>query len=75
MSFDLPAPGPVSLKVYDVSGRLVQTLVNGEQLGDGVRHVVWTGLDDKGRRAAPGVYLVRIETEDTLQSKRIVLVR
>jgi hypothetical protein len=54
--YDLPAPGHVSLSLYDLSGRLVATLVDGEQPAG--RHAV--ELDGSG--LAAGVYFIRLET-------------
>jgi agmatine/peptidylarginine deiminase len=75
ISFALPAPGPVNLSVYDIRGRLVQTLVEDKRLKTGDQQVVWAGFDKRGRRAAPGVYLLRIESPTIRETRRIVLVR
>jgi hypothetical protein len=53
------AGGAVRLGVYDLSGRLVRMLVDGEQPAG--RHVaVWDGCDDRGRELASGVYFYRL---------------
>ena len=56
------ARGHVSLRVYDVSGRLVRTLVDGEK-GAGYHTAVWDGRDDAGTEVASGVYFCRMEAE------------
>jgi len=45
----------VSLRVYDISGRNVRTLVQGRQ-GPGHYPVVWNGRDDRDQQLASGVY-------------------
>jgi FlgD Ig-like domain len=61
ISFDLPGPGPVTLRVYDVRGRLVATLA--DRTLDAGRHAFpWGGKDDAGRDVAPGTYFYRLET-------------
>ena len=50
----------VSLKIYDVSGRLVRTLVNGTQQ-PGPYPVVWDGRDDSGRGSGSGNYYARLQ--------------
>ena len=69
ISFNLPVRGEVSLRVFDVRGRLVTTLV--EEVREAGRHsVVWDGTDRSGVRAASGVYFYRLTTpEQTLQQK------
>lgn len=57
INFSLPKPGNVSLKVYDVSGRIVATLVN-EKLGSGVFE-----FEFKGEGLSSGLYFYRISAE------------
>jgi len=58
--FQVPGPTHVSLKVYDVSGRTVGTLVDGTRTA-GLHEVVWDGKDDGGRNLATGVYFYRLQ--------------
>lgn len=51
--------GRVVLRVYDVSGRLVATLVDGFQSA-GPKSIAWEGLDAAGNRVASGVYFYRL---------------
>lgn len=55
VSFFLDRPGPVRLRVWDVSGRLVRTLAERE-MAAGSQRVHWDGLDSDGRPAPSGVY-------------------
>ncbi len=59
ISFEIPTRGNVSLRVYDVGGRLVKDLVDGDTPA-GMHRVTWDGLDNAGRRAVSGVYLYRL---------------
>jgi flagellar hook assembly protein FlgD len=62
ITFDLARSAPVSLVVYDVSGRRVRTLVDGAaELGAGAHTADWNGLDDGGRRVPAGLYFARLE--------------
>ncbi|MBZ0268078.1 DUF11 domain-containing protein, partial [bacterium] len=58
--FDLPRSGPVSLRVFSVTGRLVRTLLDGPHAA-GRAAVLWDGRDSAGRLVAPGVYFTRLE--------------
>jgi hypothetical protein len=75
ITFELPRQGPVRLHVFDVSGRLVRTLVAGATLPAGVRALAWDGTGDGGLNLASGVYLVRLEALGLVQVQRAVLVR
>ena len=59
VTFDLPAGGEVSLRVYDLQGRLVRTLLH-EEMSGGRHRAEWDGRDERGEPAASGVYLVRL---------------
>ncbi len=72
--FTLPAAGSVSLRIYDVQGRLVRTLVDGVR-PSGLNEVRWDGRDWNGRAAASGTYLVRLRSGDEFGVQSVVLVR
>jgi hypothetical protein len=57
-----PAGGRVSVRVYDLAGRVVKTLVDGDA-NPGEHVAVWDGTTDSGGRAASGVYFVRLEAD------------
>jgi hypothetical protein len=57
--FYLPEPRPVSLSVYDATGRRVRGLVDNE-VGSGWHDIAWDGMNDRGARAAGGVYFCRL---------------
>ncbi len=71
--YELAAPGTVALRVYDVRGRLVRTLVDASQSA-GPHAVTWDGRDDGGRPAASGVYFYRLDAGRSVLSKKMVLV-
>jgi len=75
ITFRLAAPGPVRLSVYDVSGRLVRTLVDEGEMTAGNHEAVWNGLDQSGRAAAAGVYFYNLETEGYSRTRRMTMVK
>ena len=75
ISFSLPAERSVRLAVYDVGGRLVQQLVEGDRLGAGRHERRWGGLDQSGRFAAPGVYYYRLEAGEHSATRSLLLLR
>jgi len=64
----------VMLSIYDVTGRKVQTLVNGV-LAPGVHDITWDGKDFLGRRAAAGIYIINLLQGEFATSNRVTLVR
>jgi hypothetical protein len=74
IGFAVPARGRVTVAVYDVTGRLVATLVDGV-VPAGRRSVSWDGTDAEGNKAANGVYFCRMQTESFRASEKLVLLR
>jgi hypothetical protein len=75
IGFDLTRTSPVDLRVFDVTGRLVSTLVSGELREAGRHRVSWDGRDPTGRRLADGVYFYRLQAGDRVATGRMVLLR
>jgi hypothetical protein len=74
LRFTLPKASPVRLVLYDVTGRVVRTLVDGTYQ-PGAHSVVWDGLDRSGRACASEVYFYRLTTKQGVVTKRMVLVK
>ncbi|MBU2502097.1 hypothetical protein KJ682_12275 [bacterium] len=74
IAFELPRAASVRLAVFDPAGRLVRVLAEGAR-GEGRYAVIWDGSDHSGRPQSSGVYLVRLEAEGTMRTRRITLVR
>ena len=60
--FLLAQQAPVTLRVYDMSGRLVRVLASSEHMAPGEHKVEWNGMTENGSRATPGVYFYRLAT-------------
>ncbi len=74
IAFRLPDAGAATLKVFDLDGRLVATLLRGD-LPAGTHQVTWRGRDDHGRPVASGTYFYRLDAGDWSQTKRMILVK
>lgn len=73
--FDLARPGHVRLRIYDVTGRVVATLVDGPMTAGLGKSVLWNGLDSSGRRAPSGVYFSQLVSEDLTAARNLVLLK
>jgi hypothetical protein len=66
----------VSLKIYDVAGRLVMTLVDRVQAPkEGGYKVTWNGLNNAGNHVASGIYFYRLVTADRTFTKKMLLLK
>jgi hypothetical protein len=77
ISFTVPpsASGkPLRLAVYDLSGRLVQTLVN-EKLAAGHHAVTWNGLNLSNSAVASGIYFCQLRSAEVTITKRMLLIK
>jgi len=69
LSYGLPLSSDVSVRLYDVRGRLISTLVDCKQT-TGRYTVMWNGLN-----ASAGVYLVQMEADEFSAVRKVVLVK
>ncbi len=74
VSFSLKKKGRISMRVYDVSGRLVRVLVD-EVREAGSYEVVWDGANDRGRKTASGIYFCRMEADEYQRTVKMVQLR
>jgi hypothetical protein len=73
--YNLPEPSRVTLRIYDLSGRLVRTIKNGVMEDAGYRDVAWYGRDDYGRAVSSGAYFYRLTAGGYTETRRMTLVR
>ncbi len=72
--YQIPASGSVTLRIYDICGRLVRTLADGEHQ-PGRYRAAWDGADETGRPAASGVYFYRLEAGGASLTGKLALIR
>jgi hypothetical protein len=74
LEFAVPLGGPISLNVYDPSGRLVRRLLHGT-VDAGRQSAGWDGRDGQGRAVATGTYVVRLTANRLSASRSVTLIR
>ena len=74
IGFSLPSALDVDLSVFDVQGRRVATLVEG-RCDAGEHLATWNGMDDRGHRAASGVYWYRLSVGEKVLARKMVLLK
>ena len=74
ISYELQQDGAVHLSIFDSSGRLIQTLVDGHESA-GIKNVMWDGMNANGNPVANGIYLYRLQTPYGSVSRKMVLLK
>jgi flagellar hook assembly protein FlgD len=74
MAYALAQPGHTMLRIYDIVGKEVRTLVDIYQTA-GEYSVRWDGKDNLGRNVVSGVYIIKIESGNFRQSRRMTLTK
>jgi hypothetical protein len=69
IQFELPSAGPVSLKVYDIRGRLITTLA------EGIKHAGIYSVRFDGSRQSSGTYIYRLTTAQAVITRMMTLVK
>jgi hypothetical protein len=74
ISFALPIDSKVSLKLYNVAGQLVRTLVN-ETMPAGNHTVTWDGSNSNGEKVASGIYFYKLNAGDFSKTMKMVMTK
>jgi hypothetical protein len=74
IDFHLASAGKTVMKIFDVRGSLVRTLLN-EPVSAGSHSVIWDGTDNSGRKVASGSYFYQLEANGRMMTKKSLLVK
>jgi hypothetical protein len=74
IAFTITRAGSVRLSIYDVAGRRVRSLVD-EARPEGHYRAYWDGVDERGARAASGVYFAVLESGGVTAARKLVLLK
>lgn len=74
IKFDLPKMTNVKIVIYDILGREVRTLVDGN-MAAGRYTETWNGLNDHGQQVGTGVYFYRMEAGSFVSMKKMLLLK
>ncbi|MFO7524739.1 MAG: choice-of-anchor D domain-containing protein [Ignavibacteriaceae bacterium] len=75
ISYNLKEKSNVTLEVFDILGRKIKSLVDGEIQTAGQHTVIWNGKNISGNSVSSGVYLYRIHANDFIETKKMLLLR
>ena len=74
IDFGLPEEGFVNLKIYDIMGREVTTLVK-DVLSPGYKSSMWHATNKSGQPVSSGMYFYALQAKDFIQIKKMVLLK
>jgi hypothetical protein len=75
IAFELIKPSLVSLRVYDLSGHLMRTILDDYAISAGQHEFTWNGEDNSGHVVGSGVYVYRLMAGSYSAAKRMVLLK
>lgn len=74
ISFSLPKSSNVQIKIYDVLGNEIRTLIDEARIA-GKHNIYWNATDNSGKRVSSGVYFYTISADNFTQTKKMVLMK
>ncbi|MFQ6678028.1 MAG: DUF3160 domain-containing protein [Fidelibacterota bacterium] len=72
--YEIPKQSTVTIKIYNLLGKEVKTLVNTEQV-KGNHQAIWDGTNDRGKSVSAGVYIYQIRMDGFTKNRKMVLLR
>ncbi|MDA3861826.1 MAG: T9SS type A sorting domain-containing protein [Melioribacteraceae bacterium] len=74
INYSLPEASFVSIRVYNMLGQEIATLIN-EEVNAGVYNVTWNGMNNSGVKVATGTYIYRVVAGTNVTSKKMILLK
>jgi hypothetical protein len=73
--FGLPQPSAVTIKIFDLAGHEIATLLDRVELPAGRHQRVWDGRDGQGRQVVNGIYFCRLAAGNFAKAIKLMVVR
>jgi hypothetical protein len=74
IEYSIPASRYIRLRLFDISGRIINTLFKGKR-PSGTHIIRWSAHDDLGKLLAPGIYSLVLEMDEKITTEKILIVR
>ncbi|NQU68390.1 MAG: T9SS type A sorting domain-containing protein, partial [Candidatus Marinimicrobia bacterium] len=75
IGFNLPVDASISLTIYDISGRKVQTLVENSVVTAGYHSLIWDGKDLNGTEVSAGIYVYSLQGEGVSIARKMIMMK
>ena len=74
IQYDIPKVGIVEISIYDISGKLIKTILNQSQAA-GLHKVHWDGRNEAGEKVASGIFVYTVKFDKICLSKKMILLK
>lgn len=74
IEYELPSKDCISIKIYDIAGKIVRVLLN-EEKESGRYKIIWDGLNDAKALVSSGTYFYQIQTSNIIKTKKMILLK
>lgn len=74
IEYTIPRANVVTVRIYDITGRMVQVFENGLQEA-GEHRVLWDGRNNAGQSVASGMYIYEIRFEGSVLARKMMLIK
>jgi hypothetical protein len=74
INYTVPKPSKVEIKIFDISGREVKTLVNKES-PPGASSISWDGTNNASKKQVAGVYLLKLKVNNSESVEKLILTK
>jgi len=75
ITFNLPQTSTISLKIYDIAGKQIKTLIKEQKRSAGEHSVQWNGTDYNNHIVSSGIYFIQLQSEKHKNIKRCVFIK
>ncbi len=74
ISYFVPAGQRETVKIYNINGKLIKTLING-RISTGYNSINWDGTDNRGKNSGSGVYFYELKSKGVSLIKKMFLIK
>ena len=74
LNFELSRASFVNFTIYDIRGNVIKKLIN-KNISSGQKSIQWDATNDKGQLVSAGMYLCKIQTDDFIDTKKVILIK
>ena len=74
ISYNLPESSDIKLSVYNIKGQKVKEITS-TKLGSGIHFSSWNGKDGNNKFVSSGVYFYKLETANSIQTKKLLIIK
>lgn len=75
IKFHVPSQSPVTIKIFDIVGREIRTLIGGTPYKAGNHEVVWDGKDNAGATVSTGTYFYRMDADKFSVTRKMMVLK